>query len=335
MKQYIFHLSGTHCESCKIFIEDTLSSCGFIAKAHADIGKGLLTVETNKERDEKVLSETLTELLKECYYIVSLEKKSSKKESKKDFWKAVLIGLVFLVLFFIVQKSGILNFGLGGKMSPLTGFLIGVVASFSSCLAVVGGLVLSLSAKVMERDKKNKKPLILFHIGRIVGFAFLGGVLGLLGDAFQINYFFTGVLGLLASSVMIFLGLNLLGVLEKNRVTLPDSFFSFFRKKSEGAFAPVLLGVATFFLPCGFTQSMQIAALSTGSFIAGSSLLFFFALGTLPVLLLLSFGSSSFSEGRHSSLFFKIAGVVVIGFGLFSFLTGLAGIGIISPLFSL
>ncbi len=30
---------------------------------------------------------------------------------------------------------------------------------------------------------------------------------------------------------------------------------------------PIIVGVGTFFLPCGFTQSMQIAALSSGSFV--------------------------------------------------------------------
>lgn len=335
MKKYTFYVSGTHCESCKIFIEDKLSSCDFIIKVDMNIGKELLSIETNVEKDKESLAKMLTELFKDRHYVVSLEKQKNKKEVKKDFWKALLFGSFFLILFFVLQKSGILNFGLGGTMSLTTAFLIGVVASLSSCLAVVGGLVLSLSAKVMESDKNNKKPVILFHVGRIVGFAFLGGVLGLLGEAFQINYIFSGILGLLAAIVMIFLGLNLLGILEKNGFTLPSSFFSFFRKRGEGFFGPLLLGVATFFLPCGFTQSMQITALSSGSFLSGSSLLLFFALGTLPVLLLLSFGASSFAEGKYASLFFKTAGVVVIGLGVFSFLSLLTGLGIINPLFTL
>ena len=68
---------------------------------------------------------------------------------------------------------------------------------------------------------------------------------------------------------------------------------------------------------------------------SGLIIMLAFALGTLPMLLLLSFGSSSFAHGRHAPLFFKSAGIVVIGLGLFALLAGLAGLGIINPLFNI
>lgn len=79
---------------------------------------------------------------------------------------------------------------------------------------------------------------------------------------------------------------------------------------------PILIGAGTFFLPCGFTQSMQIASLSSGSFMGGVLIMLFFALGTFPVLALLSFGSVSFAQSHHAPLFMKSIGIVVIGFGL-------------------
>jgi sulfite exporter TauE/SafE len=60
-----------------------------------------------------------------------------------------------------------------------------------------------------------------------------------------------------------------------------------------------------------------------------------FALGTLPMLALLSFGSASFAHSKHSPLFFKSAGVIVVGLGAFSLLAGLAGLGIIQPMFNI
>lgn len=243
---------------------------------------------------------------------------------------------MFLVLFFILQKSGILNLGIGGKTTPATSFIIGLIASVSSCLAIVGGLVLSLSAKVMQDDGKSaKKPFILFHLGRVLGFALLGGLLGLIGKAIGINFMFSAILGLIASTVMILLGLNLVGVFKKSKLTLPSNLFAYFRKVEHATIAPILIGIGTFFLPCGFTQSMQVAALSSGSFISGMGLMLAFALGTLPMLALLSFSSVSFAHSKHAPLFFKSAGVVVIGLGIFALLAGLAGIGIISPLFNI
>jgi sulfite exporter TauE/SafE len=63
--------------------------------------------------------------------------------------------------------------------------------------------------------------------------------------------------------------------------------------------------------------------------------MFTFALGTLPMLSLLSFGSASFAHSKHASLFFKSAGIVVIGLGLFALLSSLASLGIINPLFNI
>ena len=229
-----------------------------------------------------------------------------------------------------------MNLGIGGKTTPATSFIIGIIASLSSCLAIVGGLVLSLSAKVAQDETSGaKKPLILFHAGRLFGFAVFGGILGLIGEAIGINFMFSAILGLVASVVMILLGINLLGIFKKNTFTLPSNLFAFFRKVEHATFAPILIGLGTFFLPCGFTQAMQIASLSSGSFIKGFMIMFAFALGTLPVLSLLSFGSVSFAHSKHAPLFFKSAGVVVVGLGLFALLAGLAGLGIINPLFNI
>ncbi|MCL9972032.1 MAG: sulfite exporter TauE/SafE family protein, partial [Candidatus Pacebacteria bacterium] len=178
------------------------------------------------------------------------------------------------------------------------------------------------------------RPMILFHVGRLISFAVLGGLLGLLGGAIGISFTATAILGLVASIVMIVLGLNLVGVFERTLITLPASTFNLFRRIEHKTAAPFIVGAGTFFLPCGFTQAMQVAALSSGSFVSGLLIMSAFALGTLPMLALLSFGSASFAQSRHAPLFFKSAGVLVIGLGLFALIAGLAGLGIINPLFN-
>lgn len=335
MKNYTLHVSGTHCASCKILIEDVLKEQDFITQAHVNLKNETVDIETNIETGAKETIEKLNELVKPFGYTFSLEKVKEEKKSNGNIWKALPIGILFLAIFFTLQKSGILNFGIGGGVTPVTGFLIGLVASVSSCLAIVGGLVLSLSAKVTQDDKTNKKPIFLFHTGRLVGFALLGGVLGLLGKEVGINFLFSSILGVIASLIMLALGLNLVGVFKKSKFTLPSGIFSFFRKVEHETFTPILIGVGTFFLPCGFTQSMQVSAFSSGGFFSGLSIMGSFALGTLPMLALLSFTSVSFAKSKYSSLFFMSVGVIVIGFGMFSLLSGLAGLGIINPLFNI
>lgn len=334
MKTCIFYVAGTHCASCKILIEDILNEQMGIQNTHVDLNNEVVSVETELDNNRYELAEMLTETIKHNGYTLSVEKViQEEKPDDTVIWKAIPIGLIFLALFFILQKSDILNLGIGGETTPITSFMIGLVASVSSCLAVVGGLVLSLSAKVSQDDVSDKKNFMLFHAGRIASFAILGGVLGAVGNAVGVNFTFTAILGLVASIVMLLLGLTLVGVLTKSKIVLPPGIFNFFRKIEHKTFTPLSVGFGTFFLPCGFTQSMQVAALSSGSFTSGAIIMLAFALGTFPTLALLSFGSASFAHSKHAPLFFKSAGVVVIGLGLFAFLAGLAGLGIIDPVF--
>ncbi|OGJ05941.1 hypothetical protein A2554_00940 [Candidatus Nomurabacteria bacterium RIFOXYD2_FULL_35_12] len=339
LKTYTFHVTGTHCAACKILIEDILKEEDAVKNVQVNLKKETVLIEIDSEKSPEELARILTEKIKQNGYILSVEKKIIEKENKNVIWQAIPIGLIFLILFFLLQKSGILNLGIGGKTTPVTAFIVGLIASVSSCLAIVGGLVLSLSAKISQDNISDTKTFILFHAGRLFSFALLGGILGLIGDSIGINFTLTAILGLLASTVMLLLGLNLVGVFSKNKITLHSGIFqkinSVFRKIEHKTLTPLIIGFATFFLPCGFTQSMQITALSSGSFISGLLIMLSFALGTLPMLALLSFGSASFAQSKHAPLFFKSAGVVVIGLGMFALLAGLAGLGIINPLFNI
>ena len=106
-------------------------------------------------------------------------------------------------------------------------------------------------------------------------------------------------------------------------------------KKVNHTLTPLLVGAVTFFLPCGFTQSMQFYALSTGNFLDGAMTMFVFSLGTLPVLALLSFSSSGLHNKKTSGIFFKVSGLVVIFFALLNLASALTLAGIIPPLFNL
>src|SRR3990167_1734332 len=326
MKTYTFHVSGTHCPSCKILIEDVLNEHSLIKNARVNLKTETVEIETDSDQSPEALAQALTDKIKPNGYKLSAEKSAQAQPSNDVIWKAIPIGLAFLILFFLLQKSEILNLGIGGQTTPVTSFIIGLIASVSSCLAIVGGLVLSLSAKVSQDNVSDTKTFLLFNVGRLVSFAVLGGVLGAVGSAIGINFTFTAILGLLASLVMLFLGLNLVGVFKKNKIALPSGIFNFFRRIEHKTFTPLIVGFGTFFLPCGFTQSMQVAALGSGSFMSGFFIMFAFSLGTLPMLVLLSFGSASFAHGKHAPLFFKSAGVVVVGLGLFALLAGLAGL---------
>lgn len=335
MNTYTFHISGTHCASCKILIEDILSNLEIIDEVSVDLKKENIQIKTSHSYQDQELIDLINMHITPHQYKVTFEKEISNTNNKMVTGYSIIIGLLVLGVFFLLQKSGVVRVGLGGPVNPVTSFVIGLVASISSCLAVVGGLILSLSAKVSQDNTSDTKTFTLFHVSRIVSFALLGGILGLVGGVIGINFTLSSILGIIASLIMLTLGLNLLGVMRKNKFVFSTRIFSFFKSIEHKTLTPVILGFATFFLPCGFTQSMQVASLSSGSFLTGMYIMLAFALGTLPILLMLSFGSARISRGKFAELFFKTVGVVVIGFGIFALMTGLASLGIISPIITI
>jgi len=139
---------------------------------------------------------------------------------------------------------------------------------------------------------------------------------------------------------MLIMCLNLLDIFpwaKKLQIKMPKAIGRnvIAMENKEGILMPIFLGAVTFFLPCGFTQSMQIYSLTTGSFINGALTMFVFALGTLPMLALISFASVKLSKTLQSGIFFKTAGMLVIFFAVFNFLTALVAVGVIPPIFNL
>ncbi|HYM84201.1 MAG TPA: sulfite exporter TauE/SafE family protein, partial [Candidatus Dormibacteraeota bacterium] len=75
------------------------------------------------------------------------------------------------------------------------------------------------------------------------------------------------------------------------------------------------LGALSFFLPCGFTQAIQVFALSTGSPLYSAALLGAFAIGTAPGLLALA-GVPVAVPSKARPTLLRLVGVFVIGFAL-------------------
>jgi hypothetical protein len=87
-----------------------------------------------------------------------------------------------------------------------------------------------------------------------------------------------------------------------------------------------LVGAVTFFVPCGFTQSLQIFALTTGTFSAGAMTMLAFALGTAPALLFAGFLSGSM-RGDAGRTFARYAGALIVVMGLWNVQNGLTMTG--------
>ncbi len=134
-----------------------------------------------------------------------------------------------------------------------------------------------------------------------------------------------GIVSILIGIFMIFLGLRLLGIVKFKLPSLfkSKSIDSLPLKSTQKKSTPFLIGIANGFMPCGPLQTMQLYALGTGSIITGAASMFFFSLGTVPLMLGFGFITSKMSKASNHKIA-RFSGVLVIVLGLIMSNRGLA-----------
>ncbi|MEI8150240.1 MAG: sulfite exporter TauE/SafE family protein [Hyphomicrobiales bacterium] len=318
-------ITGMHCSSCEHAIERRIRSLPGVVRVHASERSGIAEIHFRDELDIRAVKRAVEE---EGYSLQATPpaEPARRPNTARDYAQ---IGAVFVALIGIValvQHLGLVPKGL--SVSENTGyglaFLIGLVASVTSCMAVTGGLLIALAAKYTEANSKltarlRLRPLLAFNAGRLVSYTVLGGVVGAVGSALMLSPEITSVLIVAASGVMVILGLQMLKLLPAfGQLPLIPKHISHrihdFAEHNSGSGA-FLLGALTFFLPCGFTQALQLYVLAQGSLVVGALTMLVFALGTLPALLSLS-ALSSFTRGNFQKHFLRFSGVAVILLGL-------------------
>lgn len=314
-------IAGMHCINCDVAVERALKALPGVTRVTASFRKGSAIVTSQHPIDVEAARGVLSE---DGYTLDGANLALFRRTHALEVGGIVLI---FAALFFAARHFGFIPRGIsvGDGMSYGLVFIIGLVASVSSCIAVTGGLLVAVTAKYNEVSGAAPgwprfRPLIFFNAGRIISYTLLGGLVGLLGSVLTLSNEVNGILTLIASAVMILLGLSMLDVLPHSGRWLPRLPKAFShaihdlaeRNASGGAF---LLGAATFFLPCGFTQALQLYVLAKGDFTTGALTMLAFALGTLPALLSLS-AIASFARGTFQRRFLAVAGVAVIFLGI-------------------
>lgn len=340
-QSYTFYVKGMHCPSCVILTESESAEVAGVTKAKADLTKNTLEITGEFDNDSRATTQTkINSVLEKHGY--SLTESPEAKDNNKwaGFDIAIPVTLLVIAIFVGLQKLGLVNLIQSSTVSYGTAFVIGIVASLSTCMAVVGGLALTLSASFSKQDN-SARPHIMFHAGRLIGFFLLGGLVGILGGSFQLGALQTSTLSIVVAVIMLGLGIHLLGVFSwshRLQFTMPKKVSKNLLqlKNLNTVITPFIIGAITFFLPCGFTQSMQLYALSTHNFMSGAMIMLVFALGTLPILALVSFGSKIAEKLKaNTKTLFKTMGLIIICFAIFNILNSLVALGLIAPFLNL
>lgn len=255
------------------------------------------------------------------------------KNTAKDYFQIGVIFLIVVALYLMFKELDLLpNIGITENMTYGFVFLIGLLASLSTCTALTGGMLLAIAGKYNQKYPelsgiKKFRPHLYFNFGRIIAYTVFGGLVGLVGSIFTLSPKINGSLIIVISVIMLILGFQLLKIFSFSRnfgPKMPQFLINAVDKltSTENKVAPFLLGAVTFFFPCGFTQAIQLYVLTQGDFVDGGLTMFFFALGTLPALISLSF-VSSFVKGAFKGYFLKLAGIIVILLAVFNMNNGL------------
>jgi sulfite exporter TauE/SafE/copper chaperone CopZ/plastocyanin len=320
MQQSIF-VDGMTCSACEHHVQEALININNVQDVQVNRRKGIAVLTVKKP----ILAKTLKKALVDADYDLGtgpLPWMSVDRQVWKDFFIGAIVVAVFILILNslgLLSTNDFLKTDGGSNKDIKTLILVvsmGVIASLSTCMALVGGLVLMFSATYAENHpgattKQLMIPQVFFNMGRIIGFGVLGSVIGAIGGLISFSGGAQAVLIALVGIVMLILGVKLSEIsprIAAQSISLPAKF----SKITKSASNPFLLGILTFFLPCGFTQAVQLFALSTGDPLWSGILLSAFAFGTTPGLLGIS--SISAFKRQNTEKLFRFMGVLIIGF---------------------
>ena len=333
MNKSTVSIKGMHCRSCEMLISEKLSELPGVKTVSADFKKGKVDIFSKYPLENSKIRRKI----EEAGYEIGIDEPKPHLSSDPNQYRDLMVSVfILLALYLIAKKIGIFNISIGqdNPTGYLVVLLVGLTAGVSTCMALVGGLILGISARHAKMHPEATpaqrfRPHIFFNIGRVVAFFLFGGLVGLLGKAFQLSGTSLGVLTIIVGLVMLTLGLQLTELfprLSLSIFTLPTGLAKILRinnrhDKEYSHINSAIVGALTFFLPCGFTQAMQLYAMSTGSFFSGAIIMGLFAVGTAPGLLGIG-GLTSILKRSFAKKFFRFTGLLVIALAIFNISNG-------------
>lgn len=210
-------------------------------------------------------------------------------------------------------------------------FLTGLTTGGFTCLALQGGLLATaIAAQKGAQDQSWRStilPTAIFLAAKIGAYTVVGFLLGLFGSVFQLSITAQIVMQFIVGLFMIATALRMLDVHPVFRrfvLTPPKTVFKFMRNnaRSGSYFSPLILGLATVFLPCGTTQAMEIQALGTGNALLGAATMFAFTIGTAPLFFVIGSLATKFSQEMERYVY-PVAATLVLLLGILAIDNGL------------
>lgn len=309
MKQKKLKIKGMHCPSCNILVKDKFSQVKNISKIIADYK----TQEAKIFYNGEISTKKLNQLIKPYGYEIVDEIKE-EKNILTNIYEFLAISIILFFIYLILKELNLWpSFSYSNLSLPLV-FILGIIASTSTCMATAGALYLSIA-----KSKNDWSTAISFNLGRVLSYFLFGLIFGFLGKTLITSVYFGGTLTLIIAILMIFLGLDMANIFSWQRFFgfNTGSIFEFFEEKLRKypRKLPFFLGGLTYLLPCGFTQSVQVYVMGLGNPWLSAFYMMVFALGTVPLLMMINL-ALNIRQSSFYQYFLKVMGVLVFFVGI-------------------
>ena len=203
------------------------------------------------------------------------------------------------------------------------------ISSLGHCVSMCGGFVFSYSASIEADASVLRKNVIhlLYNVGRLSSYVFLGLVFGALGVVLSVTPLSKGVLFIVLGVFMIIFALSLVDNISINRyLKIP-----FLDTKIKQLFAKAnsqntlinyyLLGVGNGLIPCGLVYFFLAMAVQGGSALHGAGVMLVFALATIPIMYTVGMLYGFLQKiPKKWMTYFSV--FLIFGYGVFTFAKG-------------
>ena len=213
--------------------------------------------------------------------------------------------------------------------------ILGLLGSFH-CVGMCGPI-----AFLLPVDRKNPIKrffqLFSYHIGRLFTYSFIGLLFGLLGNGFYL-FGFQQQLSIIVGVSMIlilffpklFSKINFSKKINTVIFKVKNALGKELKKKGNDTFFTI--GFLNGFLPCGLLYTAVLGALTAPNAFQGSLYLFFFGIGTIPLMTAVVY-VGNFANGLVRKRMQQMIPYAVVFIGVLFILRGLGlGIPYVSPL---
>lgn len=302
MKNIYVKIDGIHCHNCEEKIKNKLLENKKIKQVKIDSSIAHITYSG------KISNTSIIKMITDLGYItkdeyISDDLKTIDTNIKlKEF--IIILGIMIFLMIGIKKLVGVNIFNLIPKIDHSVTYGMLVVMGFLTsihCVSMCGSINL-MTVSNLSGQRDLKKP-ILYNLGRVLSYTIIGGIAGLVGNVLAINSIVSGFIIIVAAMMMLGMSLGMLGFGKFRFPRLIKVSF----KKTRNVF---VIGLLNGLMPCGPLQTMQIYALSTGSFITGALSMFLFGIGTVPLMLFMGV-VVNFVKGRGRILVNKISTVLM------------------------